>query len=106
MSGGRDKVAPTTTNNELLSAGFEKRGRPFLSRSLRFGDLALDSLYLPEYLTRYALTKTTEILFNRFYLDGRGSLDVQEEILLERIHDALASLAARVRKKTEAITSD
>ena len=32
------------------------------------------------------------------YMDGRSSLDVQEEILLERIHDALASLAARVRK--------
>ncbi len=40
------------------------------------------------------------------YLDGRSSLDVQEEILLERIHDALASLAARVRKRTEEITSD
>ncbi|MDC0156975.1 undecaprenyl/decaprenyl-phosphate alpha-N-acetylglucosaminyl 1-phosphate transferase [Verrucomicrobia bacterium] len=40
------------------------------------------------------------------YMDGRSSLDVQEEILLERIHDALASLAARVRKKTEEITSD
>jgi hypothetical protein len=25
-------------------------------------------------------------------------MDVQEEILLERIHDALASLAARLRK--------
>jgi polyhydroxyalkanoate synthesis repressor PhaR len=81
VSGGRDKVAPTT-NNGLLSAGFEKRGRPFLSRSLRFGDLAFDSLYLPEYLTRYALTKTTEILFNRFYfrtpdirIDGEQRID-------------------------------
>jgi UDP-GlcNAc:undecaprenyl-phosphate/decaprenyl-phosphate GlcNAc-1-phosphate transferase len=40
------------------------------------------------------------------YMDGRSSLDVQEEILLERIHDALASLAARVRKKSEEVTSD
>ena len=31
---------------------------------------------------------------------------VQEEILLERIHDALASLAIRVRKKGEEVTSD
>ncbi len=32
------------------------------------------------------------------FMDGRSNLDVQEEILLERIHDALASLVARVRK--------
>ena len=32
------------------------------------------------------------------FMDGRSKMDVQEEILLERIHDALASLAARLRK--------
>ena len=32
------------------------------------------------------------------FMDGRSKMDVQEEILLERIHDALASLAARIRK--------
>ena len=37
------------------------------------------------------------------FMDGRSSLDVQEEILLERIHDALASLAARVRKNEKAL---
>ena len=39
------------------------------------------------------------------YMDGRIGLDVQEEILLERIHDALASMAARVSKNIEGITS-
>ena len=34
------------------------------------------------------------------FMDGRSNLDVEEEILLERIHDALASLVARVRKRT------
>ena len=32
------------------------------------------------------------------FVDGRSKMDVQEEILLERIHDALSSLAARIRK--------
>ena len=36
------------------------------------------------------------------FMDGRSKLDVQEEILLERIHDALASLAARIRKNEKA----
>jgi uncharacterized UPF0160 family protein len=36
------------------------------------------------------------------FMDGRSKIDVQEEILLERIHDALASLAARIRKNEKA----
>jgi UDP-GlcNAc:undecaprenyl-phosphate GlcNAc-1-phosphate transferase len=32
------------------------------------------------------------------FMDGRSNLSVQDEVLLERIHDALASLAARIRK--------
>lgn len=36
------------------------------------------------------------------FMDGRSNLDVQEEILLERMHDALASLAARIRKSEKA----
>lgn len=36
------------------------------------------------------------------FMDGRSKMDVQEEILLERIHDALASLAARIRKNEKA----
>jgi len=32
------------------------------------------------------------------FMDGRSSLKVQEEVLLERIHDAFASMATRIRK--------
>ena len=32
------------------------------------------------------------------FMDGRSSLTVQDEVLLERIHDALASFAGRLRK--------
>ena len=32
------------------------------------------------------------------FMDGRSSLTVQEEILLERIHDAISNLAGRLRK--------
>ena len=32
------------------------------------------------------------------FTDGRSSLQVEEEVLLERVHDALSSLAARLRK--------
>ena len=33
------------------------------------------------------------------FMDGRSALSVQDEVLLERIHDAISSLAARLRKK-------
>jgi UDP-GlcNAc:undecaprenyl-phosphate GlcNAc-1-phosphate transferase len=33
------------------------------------------------------------------FMDGRSSLSVQDEVLLERIHDSLANLAARLRKQ-------
>jgi hypothetical protein len=36
-------------------------------------------------------------------MDGRSSLQVQEEVLLERVHDALSSLAARLRKSEQVI---
>jgi UDP-GlcNAc:undecaprenyl-phosphate GlcNAc-1-phosphate transferase len=32
------------------------------------------------------------------FMDGRSSLSVQDEVLLERIHDAISSLAAKLRK--------
>ena len=32
------------------------------------------------------------------FMDGRSTISVQDEILLERIHDALAILAGRLRK--------
>ena len=32
------------------------------------------------------------------FMDGRSNLEVQEEVLLERVHDALSSLAAKLRK--------
>jgi len=32
------------------------------------------------------------------FMDGRSSLSVQDEVLLERVHDALALLAGRLRK--------
>ncbi len=35
---------------------------------------------------------------NYRFMDGRSSLNVQDEILLERIHDAISSLAGRLRK--------
>jgi UDP-GlcNAc:undecaprenyl-phosphate/decaprenyl-phosphate GlcNAc-1-phosphate transferase len=35
---------------------------------------------------------------NYQFLDGRQSLEVHDEILLERIHDAISSLAGRVRR--------
>jgi len=37
------------------------------------------------------------------FMDGRSTLTVQDEVLLERIHDAISSLAARLRKKEFAI---
>jgi len=33
------------------------------------------------------------------FMDGRSSLSVQDEVLLERIHDSLANLGARLRKQ-------
>jgi hypothetical protein len=35
---------------------------------------------------------------NYQFLDGRQNLEVHDEILLERIHDAISSLAGRVRR--------
>ena len=32
------------------------------------------------------------------FMDGRSNLSVQDEVLLERIHDAFAVLAGRLRK--------
>ena len=32
------------------------------------------------------------------FMDGRSSLSVQDEVLLERIHDSIANLAGRLRK--------
>ena len=34
-----------------------------------------------------------------YFLDGRTFLSVQDEVLLERIHDSISNLAARLRKK-------
>ena len=34
-----------------------------------------------------------------YFADGRSELGVHEEILLERIHDAIVDLAGRVRRK-------
>ena len=33
------------------------------------------------------------------FMDGRSNLSVQDEILLERIHDALSSFSSRLRKE-------
>jgi hypothetical protein len=33
------------------------------------------------------------------FMDGRSSLSVQDEVLLEHIHDSLANLAGRLRKQ-------
>ena len=33
------------------------------------------------------------------FMDGRTSLSVQDEVLLERIHDSISNLAGRLRKK-------
>ncbi len=35
------------------------------------------------------------------FMDGRKSLSVQDEVLLERIHDSISSLASRLRKSEE-----
>ena len=35
------------------------------------------------------------------FMDGRNSLEVQDEILLERIHDAISSLSSRIRKSAD-----
>ena len=37
------------------------------------------------------------------FMDGRSSLSVQDEVLLERIHDAISSFAARLRKNEYSI---
>ena len=34
-----------------------------------------------------------------YFMDGRSSISVQDEVLLERIHDAISSLAGRLRKQ-------
>ena len=34
-----------------------------------------------------------------YFMDGRSSLSVQDEVLLERIHDSISSLAGRLRKQ-------
>ena len=33
------------------------------------------------------------------FMDGRSSLSVQDEVLLERIHDSISTLASRLRKQ-------
>ena len=33
------------------------------------------------------------------FTDGRSSLSVEDEVLLERIHDSISNLAGRLRKK-------
>ena len=35
------------------------------------------------------------------FIDGRKNLSVQDEVLLERIHDSVSSLASRLRKSDE-----
>ena len=37
------------------------------------------------------------------FMDGRSSLSVQDEVLLERIHDAVSSFSARLRKNEYSI---
>ena len=37
-------------------------------------------------------------------MDGRSSLSVQDEVLLERIHDSISSFASKLRKENN-ITS-
>jgi len=37
------------------------------------------------------------------FMDGRSNLSVQDEVLLERIHDAISSFAAKLRKKESLI---
>ena len=36
-------------------------------------------------------------------MDGRKSLSVQDEVLLERIHDSIVSLASKLRKDNHVI---
>ena len=35
------------------------------------------------------------------FMDGRSSLSVQDEVLLERVHDSISSLARRLRKENQ-----
>ena len=35
------------------------------------------------------------------FMDGRNSLSVQDEVLLERVHDSISSLASRLRKEKQ-----
>ena len=37
------------------------------------------------------------------FMDGRKSLSVQDEVLLERIHDSIVSFASKLRKEEEVI---
>ena len=37
------------------------------------------------------------------FMDGRSNLSVQDEVLLERIHDAISSFAAKFRKNESLI---
>lgn len=79
------EVTDATDRKSILWKDSEQRG--FYSRD-------------KEFLAEFGINGRNYVYGSARYrfIDGRSSIDVQEEILLERIHDALASLAARIRK--------
>ena len=81
----KPESGPTIRWKDLEQKGYFSRDKEFIAefqisgRSLTYG------------LVQYT------------FMDGRSSLQVQEEVLLERVHDALSSLAARLRKSEQVI---
>ena len=84
------EVTDATDRKSILWKDSEQRG--FYSRD-------------KEFLAEFGINGRNYVYGSARYrfMDGRSSIDVQEEILLERIHDALASLAARIRKNEKAL---
>jgi UDP-GlcNAc:undecaprenyl-phosphate GlcNAc-1-phosphate transferase len=110
------KVAEGMQFNEVLLDIFEDDGRLGIKGSPD-GSTSIRKLYWkdPEQSGYYSRDKEFVAEFGingrnyaygtvkyRF-MDGRSNLKVQEEILLERIHDALASMVARIRKSKQSV---
>ena len=50
----------------------------------------------PSFIQKYSYRASP--LFTFCFIDNREKLEVHEEVILERIHDALSVFAAKVRK--------
>lgn len=81
--------------------------KPESGPSIRWKDLEQKGYFSrdKEFIAEFQISgrSLTYGLVQYTFMDGRSSLQVQEEVLLERVHDALSSLAARLRKSEQVI---